>query len=241
MGTFASLASPLAVEVIARSGADFVIVDLEHGATGDSQLLGLLHAAEAAGVRAIVRPEEGTRLRIGRALDLGADGVLVPRVDDASQALQVVSWTRYPPDGSRGLALMTRGAGLGSVPHAEVRSLNAHSLVAIQVETRPGLEDVEAIAAIDGVDVLFLGPTDLSHALAMPGEFNHPAFGEAAARIAQAARRHDKVAGVYVRSSRDAASYTDVGFSFLVVGSDAAFTADAAQQAIGDVRNSIAE
>ena len=113
-GTFAGLGSPTATEMCARAGFDWLIIDLEHGAGHESDVLAHLHAVGTTPTTAIVRPRSGDRLRIGRVLDLGAHGVMIPRIDLPEQAAEAISFTRYPPDGTRGLALSTRGAGLDS-------------------------------------------------------------------------------------------------------------------------------
>ena len=123
-GTFAGLGSPVATELIGRAGFDWVIIDLEHGAGTESDLLANLHALGATTTAALVRPQSGERLRIGRALDLGAHGIMVPRVDRPDQAREAVSFMRYPPDGGRGLALSTRGAGLGALGHTDIQAIN---------------------------------------------------------------------------------------------------------------------
>ncbi len=176
VGAFGNLGSTLAAELVGRAGADWYLIDLEHGAGTEADLLGQLRAVEGTGAAALVRPEEATRLRIGRALDLGAEGVMLPRVDGADEARRAVSWLRWPPNGARGLALLTRGARLGEVGHDRVAELNALPLGIVQVETTGALRDADAIAAIDGVDVLFVGPTDLSHALGLPGRFDDARF-----------------------------------------------------------------
>ena len=171
-GTFAGLGSPVATELIGRAGFDWVIIDLEHGAGTESDLLANLHALGATTTAALVRPQSGERLRIGRALDLGAHGIMVPRVDRPDQAREAVSFMRYPPDGGRGLALSTRGAGLGALGHTDIQAINRRILGIIQIESPSAVEHAPEIAAIDGVDVLFVGPTDLSHSLGVPGRFD---------------------------------------------------------------------
>jgi 4-hydroxy-2-oxoheptanedioate aldolase len=116
-GAWAGLGSPLAAELLGQAGYDWVLVDLEHGAGTEADLLAHLTAIEGSGAAALVRPQSGERLRIGRALDLGATGVIVPRLDSTAEAREVVTFLRYPPAGQRGVALLTRGARLGAVGH----------------------------------------------------------------------------------------------------------------------------
>ncbi len=236
LGAFANLGSSLAVELAGRAGLDWLVLDLEHGAGTEADLLGLLRATEGTRAAAIVRPEEATRLRIGRALDLGADGVILPRLDTPDDVRRAVSWVRWPPLGARGLALLTRGARLGDVPHGRVRELNELPLTVVQIETAEALSHVDEIAAIDGVDVLFIGPTDLSHSLGVPGALDDPRFTDAVTRIHGAATSAGKAAGILVRRAEDAPRYIEQGFRFVGVGSDGGFVLDAARAAIATAR-----
>ncbi|HET7027379.1 MAG TPA: aldolase/citrate lyase family protein [Candidatus Limnocylindrales bacterium] len=238
LGAFGNLGSTLAAELVGRAGADWFLVDLEHGAGTEADLLGILRAIQLTGAAALVRPEEATRLRIGRAMDLGAEGVMLPRIDTPDEARRAVSWLRWPPDGARGLALLTRGARLADVGHDRIGELNVHPLAIVQIETAPALEHVEEIAAIDGVDVLFVGPTDLSHALGIPGQFEHQTFRDALQHVLAACRRTGSSAGILARRPDDAARFVEQGFRFVGVGSDGSFVLDGARAALATARGS---
>jgi 4-hydroxy-2-oxoheptanedioate aldolase len=228
-GTFAGLGSPVATELVARAGFDWLIIDLEHGVGTESELLANLHAVGTTRAAALVRPQSAERLRIGRALDLGAHGIMVPRIDRPEQAREAVSYLRYPPDGTRGVALSTRGAGLGELGHAALRSINAHILGIIQIESPSAVEGAAEIAAIDGVDVLFVGPADLSHSLGVPGSFTDPGYLAALERVARAAEDAGKAAGILLRDASALARHRDLGYRFIGLGSDSAFIADGAR------------
>jgi 2-dehydro-3-deoxyglucarate aldolase/4-hydroxy-2-oxoheptanedioate aldolase len=161
---------------------------------------------------------------------------MLPRIDGADEARRAVTWLRWPPHGARGLALLTRGARLGEVGHDRVGELNAHPLGIIQVETTGALREADEIAAIDGVDVLFVGPTDLSHALGLPGRFDDARFVEALTRVLSAAQAHGKAAGILGRRSDEAVRYDERGFRFVGVGSDGSFVLDGARAAFAAVR-----
>ena len=221
IGTFIFSASPFLVEVVARVGLDWLLVDLEHGTADESDLLPLLLAAAARDVPALVRVESGERIRVGRALDLGAGGIMVPQVHAAEQARRVAGWMRTQPSGERGIALFTRGMDYGVTGHAGVAVRHESLLAIVQIESRAALDEVEAIAAVDGVDVLFVGPTDLSHALGLPGHIDHPEFEAAVRRVADAARAAGKAAGVLVWDAEDVGRYAAMGFSFFSLSSEA--------------------
>jgi 2-keto-3-deoxy-L-rhamnonate aldolase RhmA len=231
-GAFAMFGSPLATELLGRAGFDWLVIDLEHGAASEADLLTNILAVRAAATAALVRPQSGERLRIGRALDLGAEGIMVPRLETVADAREAVSYLRYPPDGVRGLALLTRGARLGAVPHADVHTLNEDVLGIIQVESGRAVENAREMAAIDGVDVLFVGPTDLSHSLGIPGQFDNPTFLAAIRTVSEAAASEGKAAGILLRVPSDASRYLEQGYRFLGIGSDAAFVTDAARAAL---------
>ena len=228
-GTFTGLGSPVATEMVARAGFDWLVIDLEHGASTEGDLLANLHAVGATRTAAIVRTQSGERLRIGRALDLGAHGIMVPRVDLPDAAREAISYMRYPPAGARGLALSTRGAGLGELGHSDIGAINRRILGIIQIESPSAVEHASEIAAIDGVDVLFVGPTDLSHSLGVPGRFDDPTYVAALERVVTAAEDAGKAGGILLRDARALPRHRELGFRFIGLGSDLAFIADGAR------------
>ncbi len=220
IGTFLNLGSPAASEVCARAGLDWVVIDLEHGTTTEAGLEANLLAVRGTGAAPLVRVEQGTRLRVGRALDLGAAGVVVPQVSSEAEARDLASWLRFPPAGRRGVALFTRGLDWGIGGHGAVGPANDEIVGIAQVESRAAVEAADAIASVDGVDVLFVGPADLSHALGVPGQIDHDEYRMAIERVANAARSHDKACGVLVWKPEDATRYADLGFTIFSVSTD---------------------
>jgi 2-dehydro-3-deoxyglucarate aldolase/4-hydroxy-2-oxoheptanedioate aldolase len=231
-GAFAGLASPIAAEILGRTGLDWAILDLEHSTLTETDLLAGIYALQATSATALVRVEEGTRLRIGRALDFGAEGLMIPRLDTVEQVRDAMSWMRYPPDGIRGLALSTRGAGQSSVAHADVQRLNALPLGIVQVESPIAVKNAEAMAAMDGVDVLFVGPTDLSHSLGVPGQFQDATYVAALDSVADACRAHGKAAGILLRGAEDVPAHLDRGYRFIGLGSDGGWVAKGASSVL---------
>jgi 4-hydroxy-2-oxoheptanedioate aldolase len=230
IGSFSDLASPLAVELLGRAGFDWVVLDLEHGAATEADLLGLLHAAAATPMAAIVRAQSGERLRIGRALDLGAAGVMVPQSQTVDQVREAVSFLRYPPAGVRGVALRTRGAGFGALSHADLaRVVNERIVGVIQVESTAIVGAADEIAAIEGIDVMFVGPADLSHALGVPGRFDDPSYLEAISAVVAACQRHGKEAGILLYDTTTLARHLELGFRFIGLGSEGSFVAAGAR------------
>jgi 4-hydroxy-2-oxoheptanedioate aldolase len=236
-GTFLGLASPIAAEICARAGFDWVIVDLEHGSGTESDLLAGLLAIGTTHTAAMVRPQSAERLRIGRALDLGAHGLMIPRVDIPEQAREAISFMRFPPDGVRGLALSTRGAGLGERSHADVRAINDQLVGIIQIESPSAVERAGEIAALDGADVLFVGPTDLSHSLGIPGQFTSPVYLSALEKVVSAADAAGKATGVLLRDVAALPRHLELGFRFIALGSDDAFVAQGARAMVQAARS----
>jgi 4-hydroxy-2-oxoheptanedioate aldolase len=234
-GLFLDLGSPISAELAARAGYDWLVIDLEHGAATEADLLLLLHAVEAGGAAALVRPQSGERLRIGRALDMGARGIVVPRLNSADEAREAVTFLRYPPEGGRGVALRSRGADLGAITHDRVGEVNRRIVGLVQIESVGALADADAIAAIDGVDVLFVGPADLTHSLGVPGRFTDPAYRDALRTVVAACRAHGKAAGILLYDTSVVPEYIELGFRFMGIGSDGAFVADSAARVLAAV------
>jgi 2-dehydro-3-deoxyglucarate aldolase/4-hydroxy-2-oxoheptanedioate aldolase len=235
-GLFVDLDSPLAAELCGRAGYDWLVIDLEHGIATEADLLGLLQAAELAGTTALVRPQSAERLRIGRALDTGAGGIVVPQLRSAAEAVEAVAHLRYPPDGVRGVALRTRGGGLGRVAHDRIAELNRRVLGVVQVESPRALQEANAIAALDGVDVLFVGPADLTHSLGIPGRFDDPRYAEALRTVSSACAAHGKAAGILVYDPHLVPGLLERGFRFIGIGGAGALLAEGARAALDTAR-----
>src|SRR6201991_4013730 len=205
LGTFIGGASPVAAEVCAAAGVDWVLLDLEHGAGGEEQVRDVVPAAGSYGVPTVVRVESAARIRIGRVLDLGAAGVMLPRLNTADEVREAVRHLRYPPDGDRGVATYNRACRFGLDPGALDRAAG-EVLGIVQIESGRAVDDADKIAAIDGVDVLFVGPRDLSHDLGVPGNLTAPAYLTALERVRAAAAQHGKACGLLVADGRAAAA-----------------------------------
>jgi 2-dehydro-3-deoxyglucarate aldolase/4-hydroxy-2-oxoheptanedioate aldolase len=226
VGTFVGAASPVTAEACAAAGVDWLLLDLEHGSGGEEQVRGVVPAAGAYGVPTLVRVESGARIRIGRVLDLGAAGVMLPRMDTAAEVREAVRHLRYPPGGDRGVATYNRACRFALDPGALARA-GAEVLGVVQIESALAVDEVERIAAIDGVDVLFVGPQDLSFNLGVPFELDSPTYLAALRRVRDAAERHGKACGLLVGDGAAAAARLAEGWRFVAVGSDATLLAAA--------------
>ncbi|HEV2006648.1 MAG TPA: aldolase/citrate lyase family protein, partial [Candidatus Limnocylindrales bacterium] len=163
-------------------------------------------------------------------------GIVVPRLDTADQAREAVTFLRYPPDGQRGVALLTRGARLGAVGHGEVGYVNRDIVGIVQIETSSALGEADEIAAIDGVDVLFVGPADLSHSLGVPGKFEDATYLAALRSVVDACRAHGKAAGILLYDPASFGPHLEMGFTFVGLGADLSFVANGAKAALAAAR-----
>ena len=220
LGTFLMMGSPVATELAARSGMDWVLIDLEHGLAGEADLLGLLQAVQGTGATPIVRVERTDRLRVGRALDHGALGIMAPQVSGPEEAAQLASYLRYQPGGQRGIMVFSRGMDWGAGGHAAVKTRHEGLTGIVQIETPAAVDAAAEMAAIDGVDVLFVGPADLSHAMGVPGNIADPAFDVAIRRVADAAHAAGKAAGMMLWKPDDAARFRDAGYTFFSLSNE---------------------
>ena len=235
-GLFLDMGSQLSTELCANAGYDWLLIDLEHGDATEADLVGLIHAVHSGGAAALVRPQSGERLRIGRPLDLGAGGIMVPRLTSAAEAAEAVAFLRYPPTGTRGIAIRVRGADLGAFAHNELARVNDRIVGIVQIETLGALREADAIAATDGVDVLFVGPADLTHALGVPGRFDDPGYLAALDAVIAACRSHGKSPGILLYDLAVVPRYIERGFRFVGLGSDGALVAEGAKRTLAAVR-----
>ena len=224
-GTWLNLGSSVTAEIAGRAGFDWLLIDLEHGSGDEAHLLGQLQAISATEATAIVRVAWNEAPRIKRTLDLGPSGIMIPYINTVEEAQRAVAAMRYPPQGIRGAARFTRAAGFSLEFDQYFVEANANLLTIVQIETPQAVAQVEEIAAIEGVDVLFVGPLDLSVGLGIPQQYTHPDFRAALLRVSEAAKRNHKAAGILLSSSDQIAQTIADGFTFLAVGSDGGMVA----------------
>lgn len=220
-GVFVNTGSAVNAEVCVRAGASWVMLDLEHGAGSESNLLASLWAVRAAGGYSLVRVESAQSPRIARTLDLGADAIMIPGVNTSAEAETIVQAAQWPPLGSRGVSLQSRAGRYGDLSHAEVADPANAPFIVVQIETAEGLRNVREIAAVPGLGALFLGPTDLTHDLGIPGQLDHPDFTAAVETVAVASQDHGLQAGVLAGGREAAIRFVSAGYALIAIGSDA--------------------
>ncbi|ANX05132.1 2-keto-3-deoxy-L-rhamnonate aldolase [Immundisolibacter cernigliae] len=232
-GAFLALGDAHAAELMASAGFDWLLIDCEHGPNDLPSVLAQLQALAGYPVQAVLRPTDHDAARIKQYLDLGVQSLLAPMVDTAAQAQALVAAMRYPPRGIRGVgAGMARAARWGNVANYYAQAENELCL-AVQIETLAGLDNLDAIAAVEGVDGVFLGPADLAAAL---GHLGQPMHADVRAAVEQALpriRAAGKAAGVYCADPDIAAGYGALGASFFLIAADAILLRTAAAAALG--------
>jgi 4-hydroxy-2-oxoheptanedioate aldolase len=219
IGLWSSLSSNIAAEIIGDSGFDWILLDTEHSPNEIPDLVGQLQAMQASKTTPIIRPAWNDAVLVKRALDIGAQSLLFPYVQNAEEARAAVAATRYPPQGIRGVSVAARASRYGRTP-GYLGKANAEICVLVQVETRQALGELEAIAEIEGVDGVFIGPSDLAASLGHLGNPQHP---EVQAAIKDAVTRLKKVgkpAGMLTGNEEEAKRYIDWGYLFVAVGAD---------------------
>jgi 2-keto-3-deoxy-L-rhamnonate aldolase RhmA len=227
------LVSPSACELLAQAGFDAVLIDMEHGSGSYTEAIAQMRAVQGAGCTSLLRVPWNDPVEIKRALDAGAAGIMVPAVSSAAEARAAVSACRYPPRGTRGAAPgVIRASGYGRQAADYARTIDEALLVIVQIETVAGVEAVDEIAAVDGVDMLFAGPMDLSGDAGLLGEFEHPEVVAMIERIEEAAGRHGRLLGSIVFPGRDVASLLSRGCRLIVSHSDLDFLREGARKAL---------
>ena len=225
LGIISHLLSAPAIEVLAYTGMDYVLIDLEHSPIGAEHAAQLVGVAQGAGLAPLVRVDGIERSPILKMLDAGAAGLVVPQLETVEQARELVGYAKFPPLGNRGYC-PTRDGGWGSGSCYErgmdgyMAEANASTLLIPQCETAGCLEHIEEIAAVEGVDGIFIGPFDLSIALGIPGQFGDPLLTEGIERVRRACAAAGKLCIMYAGSGEAAKRYFDQGFPSVAAGLD---------------------
>lgn len=225
VGTFTHLKSTAAIESMSYTGLDYVIIDTEHCGADMDFVSAAITAADAAGVTPVVRVNEIARAAVLRPLDLGAKGIIVPAVETVEQVRQLVRYAKFPPLGNRGFC-PTRDGGWGFAENAAagaeayMEDCNRQTLLIPQCETAGCLAHIEEIAAMDGVDGIFVGPLDLSIALGCPMQLDAPQMTEAIGRILAACKQAGKLSFIFCGGAKDAKARLSTGFDSVTCSLD---------------------
>jgi 4-hydroxy-2-oxoheptanedioate aldolase len=219
VGIWSSLASTLSAEIVAGAGFEWIVLDAEHGPSELREILAQLQAVSAYEAEPMVRIPISDQVLVKKYLDIGARSLLVPFVQTAEEARQAVAFTRYPPDGVRGVSVGTRANQYGRVPDY-LKNAHEQICIVVQIETSGSLEALPGILAVEGVDAAFIGPSDLAASLGHLGDAAHAEVQTAIERALEICAQHGKPIGILAPVEADARRYLEAGFSFVAVGSD---------------------
>jgi 4-hydroxy-2-oxoheptanedioate aldolase len=222
-GSWLNLGSHVSAEIMGHAGFDWLLIDMEHGSGYEDMMFHQLQVLASTNVTPLVRTSDSTRGKIQQILDSGADGIMFPQIQSVEEAKNSTKLMYYPPKGTRGMAKITRATHFGKTAKEYIDHLDKRLIGIIQIETASALKEVEAIAALEEVDVLFVGPTDLSIALDTFGQLHHPVFQKALKDVAAAAKKFGKAAGVLMQDISEYDMYAQLGYRFLACGGDSVF------------------
>jgi 4-hydroxy-2-oxoheptanedioate aldolase len=228
IGVWNTVPGPVVTEALATCGFDWIVLDTEHSLTDIPDILGMLQAVAPYPVSPVVRPQSNDVVLIKRLLDLGAQTLMIPYVQTVAEAQAAVAAMRYAPRGVRGVSGMTRANRYGSVPDYMARAEDALCLI-VQIETTDAVACIDAIAAVDGVDALFIGPADLAASMGHPGNMKHPAVVTAIEGAIRSIVAAGKPAGILVTDPAFAQQCIEWGTTFTAVGVDLTLLVTAAR------------
>ena len=236
LGTWLSMGNAISAEVMGNIGFDWALIDLEHGVGTLSDVLPQLQAMTSSPTVPMVRIPNHDTSTILKVLDLGAQGIMVPQIDDFNQAKQLSEALFYPPKGSRGKAPSVRATKYGSSP-AYLANANSQLVCMLQVETESILEDLDKVASLETVDVLFIGPVDLTSSLGIPGQYDHPRFLKAIDRVLDAAEKSRKATGIILFDHQDLEKYVGLGINVIAAGSDIGLMDEAGRALLSSLKS----
>ncbi|HEC44858.1 MAG TPA: 2-dehydro-3-deoxyglucarate aldolase [Bacteroides sp.] len=227
-GCWLNSGSSINAEIVGKAGFDWVTIDLEHGVGTENHLLYQLQALSGSPTVSIVRVEALVRQRVSRLLELGAEGILFPQIQNKKEAEQAISFMKYPPEGVRGMATMFRAVDFGQSFEEYYAGAKDNVLGIIQIETLESLNHLDEIANIKGVDILFVGPADLTLALGIFRQFDHPMYIDALKKVNAAAMKAGKATGTLMSHPDQYEKYYALGYRMLGCGSDSVFVSQGA-------------
>jgi len=235
-GPFIKSGNPAMIEILGMSGFDYVLLDMEHSPFSIEHTEHMIRAAEIGGACPFVRVSSHDESAILHPLDKGARGLLVPMVNDKATAERIVKFSKYSPMGRRGICIYSRAARFGYISKQEhFRKSNSEILIAIQIEGQEGLNNLDEILTVDGVDIIYVGPYDLSQALGIPGEVSDPRVTDKVKEIFEKARAVGRHVGIYVDDVQTAKKYRQLGLQFITLSVDVTIFSKACNQIISDL------
>ena len=236
-GCWLEMCSPIVAEIIAQAGYDAVLIDLEHGPGSILDAVSLMHAVQARACAPLIRVPSNDPVVLKRVLDIGVVGVMIPAVNTAAQATAAVSACRYPPKGIRGMAAsIVRASDYGANWRDYAAAADKSLLIMCQIESAEGVDNAAAIAAVEGVDMLFIGPFDLSASLGHFGEPDHPEVRKKIAQVEAAAKQAGRALGGIPTPGRSADDLLAAGYRLILADADVGLLGEAARARVKALR-----
>lgn len=237
-GPFMKTEDPMFVEIVGYSGFDFVILDMEHGPVSLQQQQNNIRAAVSSNLLPIVRVKDTNENTIGSVLDIGACGIQVPHINNAEQAREAVTFSKFYPQGMRGVCRFVRAANYSSMDRNQFFKEANESLVILQLEGKEAIQNLNEIMSIDGIDILFIGPYDLSQSLGVPGEVDNPIVVEKVKEITMRAKKEGKIVGTFVDNVTNALKWKKLGIQYISYNTDAGIFNEACSGLLGKISSS---
>ncbi len=236
-GTFSKTSDPGIIETMGHGGFDFVILDMEHGPSSMETIQNLIRAAELSGVLPLIRVPEGNDEIIGKTLDVGAYGVQVPQVTNPDTVKRVIDTARFHPEGSRGVCRFVRAAGYSSMDKSNYFREANEPVIVIQLEGRSALDNLNAILDVEGFDIVFIGPYDLSQSLGVPGEIEHPTVVSTIREIVTACLAKGIYVGTFTDTPTQAGKWIKEGMKYIANSVDMGIFYDATSKLVSELKS----
>lgn len=238
IGPFLKLADPAIVEIAGLAGFDFVIIDTEHGPISFETAQNLIRSAEIAGITPIIRVSENSPSLILRSLDIGAQGVQVPQISTKDDAVKAVEAAKFFPQGSRGVCRFVRSAGYSSKNQNEYFKIsNQETIVIVHIEGVEGIDNLSEILTVKGLDIIFLGPYDLSQSCGVPGEVNHPTVIEKMEKSVSLSKKMNVAVGTFVDNIESAKKWLGLGVQYISFSVDVGIFFNACSNIVKGLRS----
>lgn len=240
IGSWITIGHPAMAEILAEAGFEWLVIDMEHSAIDYSMMQYLIMAIQSKGIPAIVRVSKNEEVIIKKALDSGADGIIVPRVCSKEDAIKAVNYAKYPPNGKRGVGL-ARAQQYGRQFDAYKQWVEEGLIVIAQIEHIDGINNLKDIISVDGIDGTIIGPYDLSGSMGMPGEFEKPVVEEALKRYIDVCKKHNFPMGFHVVDARPEKiqEKIDEEYAFVAYGTDFLFMRNTAEEGMIKLKNNL--
>ena len=237
-GPFMKFTDPAAVEIMGFAGFDFVIIDAEHGPISMQNAQNMIRSAETANITPIIRVASNDEALILRALDIGAQGIEIPQINIKSQAIKAVKSVKYSPQGERGVCRYVRAANYSSMDKFEYfKSANNETMIIAHIEGVEGINNLDEILSVPGIDVIFVGPYDLSQSLSIPGEVNNPLVTEKMKEVVLKCRENKVAVGTFVDDVKTAKFWVSLGVQYMSFSVDVGILYEASKQIVKKFKN----